>query len=402
MKVKIINKSNNPIPKYETSLSAGMDLRAYLEGPITLHPGERKLIKTGLYIELPEGCEAQVRPRSGLAFKNGITVLNSPGTIDADYRGDLGVILINHSNKNFIVKSGDRIAQLVISKFERVEWESTEKINSTMRGSSGFGSTGSNWYLHGMRFLYLIILVSLIGCGTTKKRVAINNSVFKNNLSVKKSVFTPFVFDKILISSKVNFQYNRQFLTFDLTSRIDSGSKILFSGNLFLPIFKILIDNDRAYGYDRITKSFFESSVDEINKKYKIVLGLNELQNILIGNPIFPFEDINKSNKKIVNDGLLINYKYKNLQCKFLFDDKLIKLKNQSIIHYESGTSIQLFYSGSLNENLKHIPSLVSIKINYENDIINLNIINRSTVLERDFPFSYKVPRGFKKINLWK
>jgi dUTP pyrophosphatase len=144
MKVKIINKSNNPIPKYETSLSAGMDLRAYLEAPITLYPGAIKLIKTGLHIELPEGCEAQVRPRSGLAFKNGITVLNSPGTIDADYRGDLGVILINHSNENFIVKSGDRIAQLVISKFERLEWESTEKINSTMRGSSGFGSTGSN------------------------------------------------------------------------------------------------------------------------------------------------------------------------------------------------------------------------------------------------------------------
>jgi dUTP pyrophosphatase len=144
MKVKIINKSNNPIPKYETSLSAGMDLRAYLEDPITLYPGARKLIKTGLHIELPEGYEAQVRPRSGLAFKNGITVLNSPGTIDADYRGDLGVILINHSNENFIVKSGDRIAQLVILKFERLEWESTEKINSTMRGSSGFGSTGSN------------------------------------------------------------------------------------------------------------------------------------------------------------------------------------------------------------------------------------------------------------------
>ena len=144
MKVNIINKSNNPIPKYETSLSAGMDLRAYIEGPITLHPRERKLIKTGLHIELPEGYEAQVRPRSGLAFKNGITVLNSPGTIDADYRGELGVILINHSNENFIVKSGDRIAQLVISKFERVEWESTEKINSTLRGSSGFGSTGSN------------------------------------------------------------------------------------------------------------------------------------------------------------------------------------------------------------------------------------------------------------------
>ena len=144
MKVKIINKSNNPTPTYETSLSAGMDLRAYVEGPIPLSPGERKLIKTGLHIELPEGYEAQVRPRSGLAFKKGITVLNSPGTIDADYRGDIGVILINHSNEEFVVKSGDRIAQLVISKFEKVDWETSDEINSTSRGDSGFGSTGSN------------------------------------------------------------------------------------------------------------------------------------------------------------------------------------------------------------------------------------------------------------------
>lgn len=144
MKVKIINKSNNPTPTYETSLSAGMDLRAYVEGPITLSPGERKLIKTGLHIELPEGYEAQVRPRSGLAFKKGITVLNSPGTIDADYRGDVGVILINHSNEEFAVNSGDRIAQLVISKFEKVDWETSDEINSTSRGDSGFGSTGSN------------------------------------------------------------------------------------------------------------------------------------------------------------------------------------------------------------------------------------------------------------------
>ena len=144
MKVKIINKSNNPTPTYETSLSAGMDLRAYVEGPITLSPGERKLIKTGLHIELPEGYEAQVRPRSGLAFKKGITVLNSPGTIDADYRGDIGVILINHSNEEFVVNNGDRIAQLVISKFEKVDWETSDEINSTSRGDSGFGSTGSN------------------------------------------------------------------------------------------------------------------------------------------------------------------------------------------------------------------------------------------------------------------
>ena len=144
MKVKIINKSNNPTPTYETSLSAGMDLRAYVEEPITLSPGERNLIKTGLHIELPEGYEAQVRPRSGLAFKKGITVLNSPGTIDADYRGDIGVILVNHSNEEFAVNSGDRIAQLVISKFEKVDWETSDEINSTSRGDSGFGSTGSN------------------------------------------------------------------------------------------------------------------------------------------------------------------------------------------------------------------------------------------------------------------
>ena len=144
MKVKIINKSNNPTPTYETSLSAGMDLRAYVEEPITLSPGERKLIKTGLHIELPEGYEAQVRPRSGLAFKKGITVLNSPGTIDADYRGDIGVILVNHSNEEFAVNSGDRIAQLVISKFEKIDWETSDEINSTSRGDSGFGSTGSN------------------------------------------------------------------------------------------------------------------------------------------------------------------------------------------------------------------------------------------------------------------
>ena len=144
MRVKIINKSNNPIPNYETDLSAGMDLRAFTENSIILNPGERKLVKTGLQIELPKGYEGQIRPRSGLAFKKGVTVLNSPGTIDADYRGDIGVILVNHSNEEFIICNGDRIAQLVISKFEKVHWNCSDEINSTARGDSGFGSTGSN------------------------------------------------------------------------------------------------------------------------------------------------------------------------------------------------------------------------------------------------------------------
>lgn len=142
MKVAIINKSNNALPSYETSASAGLDIRAFIEEKLTLSPGERKLIKTGLFLEIPEGYEAQVRPRSGLALKNGITVLNSLGTIDADYRGEIGVILINHSSENFEINSGDRIAQLIFAKVEQAVWFETESLNETERGQGGFGSTG--------------------------------------------------------------------------------------------------------------------------------------------------------------------------------------------------------------------------------------------------------------------
>ena len=143
MIVKIINNSSNTLPNYETLLSAGMDIRAFIENPVTIKPLERLLIKTGLQIELQKGYEAQVRPRSGLSLKKGITVLNSPGTIDAAYRGEIGVILINLSNENFDILSGDRIAQLVISKHERIEWELSKSIDKTKRGDKGFGSTGS-------------------------------------------------------------------------------------------------------------------------------------------------------------------------------------------------------------------------------------------------------------------
>ena len=144
MKIRITNKSNNQNPSYQTNGSSGMDLRAFIPSSIILSPGERALVPTGLYLEIPEKYEAQVRSRSGLALKKGITVLNSPGTIDADYRGDIGVILVNHSNEEFIISNGDRIAQLVISKFEKVHWNCSDEINSTVRGDSGFGSTGSN------------------------------------------------------------------------------------------------------------------------------------------------------------------------------------------------------------------------------------------------------------------
>lgn len=142
MNIKIINKSNHDVPHYETNASAGMDLRAYIPEAITLQPLERAIIKTGLFIELPVGVEAQVRPRSGLAAKKGITVLNSPGTIDADYRGEIGVILVNLSNEPFVVENGERIAQLVIAKHERADWNLVDSLSETKRGEGGFGSTG--------------------------------------------------------------------------------------------------------------------------------------------------------------------------------------------------------------------------------------------------------------------
>jgi dUTP pyrophosphatase len=142
MNIKIINKSQHALPNYETIASAGMDLRANLSEPITLNSLERTIVKTGLFIELPIGYEAQVRPRSGLAAKKGITVLNSPGTVDADYRGEIGVILVNLSSEPLVIENGERIAQLIIAKHERAEWIEVEELSETSRGEGGFGSTG--------------------------------------------------------------------------------------------------------------------------------------------------------------------------------------------------------------------------------------------------------------------
>ena len=143
MNVKIINKSKHPLPEYETGSSAGMDIRANVSEPVTLAPLARAIVKTGLFIELPVGYEAQVRPRSGLAAKKGITVLNSPGTIDADYRGEIGIILVNLSNQDFTIEDGERIAQLVISRHEHISWSEVDQLDETGRGKGGFGSTGT-------------------------------------------------------------------------------------------------------------------------------------------------------------------------------------------------------------------------------------------------------------------
>ena len=143
MQVKIVNRSANPLPGYSTPYSAGMDLRASLEEPVVLRPLERKLVPTGLYIELPEGYEAQIRPRSGLALKHGISIVNTPGTIDADYRGEIGIILINLSGEDFTVEPGERICQMVINQVEQITWTQVEALEDSERGKGGFGHTGT-------------------------------------------------------------------------------------------------------------------------------------------------------------------------------------------------------------------------------------------------------------------
>ncbi|MBO7202637.1 MAG: dUTP diphosphatase [Paludibacteraceae bacterium] len=143
MKVKVINKSKHQLPEYATIASAGLDLRANISEPITLNPLERRLVPTGLFIELPQGYEAQIRPRSGLALKKGITVLNSPGTIDADYRGEIGVILINLSNEPFVIEDGERICQMVVAQYTQIEWQLTTELSDSERGEGGFGHSGT-------------------------------------------------------------------------------------------------------------------------------------------------------------------------------------------------------------------------------------------------------------------
>ena len=141
-RVKIINTSDLPLPQYQTELSAGMDIPAYIECAVTLQPGDRTLIPTGLFLEIPPGYEMQIRPRSGLALKHGVTVLNSPGTIDADYRGEIKVLLINHGQEPFVISKGDRIAQMILAKHEVISWEATSQLNTTERGNGGYGSSG--------------------------------------------------------------------------------------------------------------------------------------------------------------------------------------------------------------------------------------------------------------------
>lgn len=142
MKIRIINRSHHPLPAYATPAAAGMDLRACLDTPVVLHPGERRLIPTGLSLELPEGYEAQVRPRSGLALRHGVTVLNAPGTVDADYRGEVGVLLIHLGDEPFTIQDGERIAQMVVARHEKVEWESADELTDTERGAGGYGHSG--------------------------------------------------------------------------------------------------------------------------------------------------------------------------------------------------------------------------------------------------------------------
>lgn len=246
-------------------------------------------------------------------------------------------------------------------------------------------------------------MFALISCGVSKKSISIKKTTpLEKTLTKESEKFEPITFDNIIISSKVNLEINQQFLTFDLTSRIDFGSKILLSGNIFLPVFKILIQSEKVFGYDRINKEYFETSIVELNDRFNLNLGLNEIQNILIGNPVFSLDRISNYKKSMVNEGILYEYNTKSFNGSFLFDNSMKKLIRQSIIHKDSQSSILLSYLGKFLNNDDDIPSIIKARVKYGNNLINLNIKNRSRYLGKEFKFPYKVPKGYSIIKIWK
>ena len=246
-------------------------------------------------------------------------------------------------------------------------------------------------------------MFALISCGASKKKISEKKpSPIEIESTTELENFLPFLFDNIIISSKVNLQINQQYLTFDLTSRIDSGSKILLSGNVILPVFKILIESDKVLGYDRINREYFQSSIDELNSKFNLNLGLEEVQRILIGNPLFSVDKLNDSKKSIIDEGVLFENYSNDFNFRFVFDSQMKNLTQQSIVHNKSGASIQLLYSGKLIDKTKDIPSQIRARIIYDNNVINLNIKNRSRLLDRGLTFPYRVPKGYSRIKIWK
>jgi len=246
-------------------------------------------------------------------------------------------------------------------------------------------------------------MFALISCGVSKKSISKKKTThLEKNLTKDSDKFEPITFNNIIISSKVNLQINQQFLTFDLTSRMDFGSKILLSGNIFLPIFKILIQSEKVFGYDRINREYFETSIVELNDRFNLNLGLNEIQNILIGNPLFPLDKIRNYKKSMVKEGILFEYNTKGFNGSFLFDNSMKKLIRQSIIHKDSQSSILLSYLGKFLNNDDDIPSIIRARVKYGNNLINLNIKNRSRYLNKEFKFTYKVPKGYSIIKIWK
>ena len=244
-------------------------------------------------------------------------------------------------------------------------------------------------------------MFALISCGVSKKSVSKKKTIsLDKNLTEESDKFKPITFDNIIITSRVDLQINQQFLTFDLTSRIDFGSKILLSGNIFLPVFKILIQSEKVFGYDRINREYFETSIVELNDRFNLNLGLKEIQNILIGNPLFPLDKIRNYKKSMVKEGVLFEYNTKVFSGSFLFDNSMKKLIRQSIIHKDSQSSILLSYLGKFLNNDDDIPSTIRARVKYGNNLINLNIKNRSRHLDKEFKFTYKVPKGYSIIKI--
>ena len=245
-------------------------------------------------------------------------------------------------------------------------------------------------------------MFALTSCGAKKKIGVKKTAPIEIESTTEVGNFTPFSFNNIIISSKVDLQINQQYLTFDLTSRINSGSKILLSGNVIFPVFKILIESDKVLGYDRINREYFQSSIEELNSKFNLNLGVKEVQKILIGNPLFSLDKLNDSKKTITDEGVLFENSQKDFSFRFVFDSQMKNLKQQSIIHNKSGASIQLSYSGKVIDKANDIPSVIRARVKYDNNLINLNIKNRSRLLDKELTFPYRVPKGYSKIKIWK
>ena len=407
MKIKIINKSNNQLPHYETKSSAGMDIKAYTPNDITLEPLERTIVKTGLFLSLPVGYEAQVRSRSGLSIKNGVCVLNSPGTIDSDYRGEVGVILINLSKEPFLIQNGDRIAQLVIAHHEQGEWIEVEELSNTERGNKGFGSTGTRGkHMNFVKYFFLILIVA--SCKPY------NSSDFKVEFEklnskqlVRKVIRAKSNFKTYQAKAKLRLNNNGKNKSYGLNVRIQKNEAIWLSSTA--GIVRALLTKDSIYYYNKLEKNYLVSDYKNIENIIGLRLTYNMLQNLLLSEPIIDIKNSSFNNKmsaqnlSYIFNWSLTNDEYKKLNIEnfegiYKVNVNNFKLDLCSFKVSEIDNSFSLYEIRYLDFiKLKNQIFTSKIKIDI-NSINQINIDLKSINLNKKFKLPFKIPKNYKKI----